>query len=56
MAGKTCVVIAHRLLNSNACRQNCSNFNGEIVEEGSHQELMDKDGSTPILPKQFEIS
>lgn len=44
MAGKTCFVIAHRL----STIQNADTIlvvqDGEIVEKGSHQELMDKHG------------
>lgn len=57
MAGKTCVVIAHRLSTVMHADKIVVISNGEIVEEGSHQELMDKDGSyANLYSKQFEIS
>jgi len=57
MAGKTCVVIAHRLSTVIHADKIIVISNGEVVEEGSHAELMLKGGSyANLYSKQFEIS
>jgi subfamily B ATP-binding cassette protein MsbA len=57
MKGKTCVVIAHRLSTVIHADKIVVISNGEILEEGTHQELMDKGGAyANLYSKQFEIS
>jgi len=45
-AGKTVLIIAHRLAAVRRCNRILSVVNGQIVEEGSHEELVDKPDGT----------
>lgn len=57
MKGKTSVVIAHRLSTVMHADKICVVMNGKIVEEGSHQELLDKNGEyANLYNKQFELT
>lgn len=57
MEGKTCVVIAHRLSTVIHADKIVVISNGEVVEEGTHADLMEKGGSyANLYSKQFEIS
>ncbi len=57
MKGKTSVVIAHRLSTVMHAHKIVVISNGEVVEEGTHKELLDKGGSyANLYLKQFEIA
>ncbi len=57
MKGKTTVVIAHRLSTVMHADKICVVMNGEIVEEGTHKELLDKNGEyANLYHKQFELA
>lgn len=45
-SGKTVLIIAHRLAAVRRCNRILSVVNGQIVEEGSHDELVNKPGGT----------
>jgi subfamily B ATP-binding cassette protein MsbA len=56
MKGKTTVVIAHRLSTVMHADKICVVMNGKIVEEGTHKELLKKDGDyANLYNKQFEL-
>jgi subfamily B ATP-binding cassette protein MsbA len=56
MKGKTTVVIAHRLSTVMHADKICVVMNGKIVEEGTHKELLEKDGDyANLYNKQFEL-
>jgi len=44
MQGRSCFIIAHRLATLKSCDRIFLFKNGEIIEEGSHQNLIDKKG------------
>jgi subfamily B ATP-binding cassette protein MsbA len=57
MKGRTTIVIAHRLSTVIHADKIAVVSNGEIVEEGTHQELLDKDGVyANLYQKQFELN
>lgn len=43
--GRTCVYISHRLSSTRFCDRICLLSGGKIIEEGTHDELMKKNGS-----------
>lgn len=43
--GRTCIYISHRLSSTRFCDRICLLSGGKIVEEGTHDELMEKKGS-----------
>lgn len=43
--GRTCVYISHRLSSTRFCDRICLLSGGKIIEEGTHDELMEKNGS-----------
>jgi len=43
--GKTAVFISHRLSSSRFCDKVAVFHNGEIIEYGTHEELVSKDGT-----------
>lgn len=43
--GRTCVYISHRLSSTRFCDRICLLSGGKIIEEGTHDELMEKGGS-----------
>lgn len=56
MKGKTTIVIAHRLSTIMHADKICVVMNGKIVEEGSHKELLAKQGEyANLYNKQFEL-
>lgn len=56
MKGKTTVVIAHRLSTVMHADKICVVMNGKIVEEGTHKELLQKQGEyANLYNKQFEL-
>ena len=56
MKGKTTVVIAHRLSTVMHADKICVVMGGKIVEEGTHKELLKKDGDyANLYNKQFEL-
>jgi subfamily B ATP-binding cassette protein MsbA len=56
MKGKTTVVIAHRLSTIMHANKICVVMNGKIVEEGTHKDLLKKDGDyANLYNKQFEL-
>ena len=56
MKGKTTVVIAHRLSTVMHADKICVVMNGKIVEEGTHQDLLTRDGEyANLYNKQFEL-
>ena len=56
MKGKTTVVIAHRLSTVMHADKICVVMNGKIVEEGTHKQLLKKDGDyANLYNKQFEL-
>ena len=57
MKNRTSVVIAHRLSTVIHCDKIIVISNGRVVEEGKHQELLDKNGLyANLYLKQFEIT
>ena len=57
MKNRTSVVIAHRLSTIIHCDKIIVISNGRVVEEGKHQELLDKNGLyANLYLKQFEIT
>lgn len=57
MKGKTSVVIAHRLSTVMHADKICVVMNGKIVEEGTHNDLLDKNGEyANLYNKQFELN
>lgn len=48
----TCIVIAHRLSTIRRCDKICVMDHGKIVEYGSHEELLSKDGRYALMWKQ----
>ena len=50
--GKTSIFISHRLASTRFCDRIILLLNGQIVEEGSHEELMNKGGKYADL---FEV-
>ena len=57
MKGKTTVVIAHRLSTVMHADKICVVMNGKIVEEGTHKELLKKNGEyANLYNKQFELA
>jgi ATP-binding cassette subfamily B (MDR/TAP) protein 1 len=55
MANKTTLIIAHRLTAVQDCDRICVMANGDIVEEGTHEELIAKQGIyTSLAKKQIE--
>ena len=56
MKGRTTLVIAHRLSTVMHADKICVVSNGEIVEHGTHKELLAKNGAyANLYSKQFEI-
>ena len=56
MKGKTTIVIAHRLSTVMHADKICVVMNGKIVEEGTHKQLLKKDGDyANLYNKQFEL-
>jgi subfamily B ATP-binding cassette protein MsbA len=56
MKGKTTIVIAHRLSTVMHADKICVVMKGQIVEEGTHKELLKKDGDyANLYNKQFEL-
>lgn len=56
MKGKTTIVIAHRLSTVMHANKICVVMNGEITEEGTHKELIEKKGDyANLYEKQFEL-
>lgn len=47
--GRTCVYISHRLSSTRFCDRICLLSGGKIIEEGTHDELMEKNGSYASL-------
>jgi subfamily B ATP-binding cassette protein MsbA len=57
MQGRTTLVIAHRLSTVIHADKICVVSNGKIIESGTHQELLDKNGEyANLYSKQFEIA
>jgi ABC-type multidrug transport system fused ATPase/permease subunit len=57
MVGRTCVVVAHRLSTIRNSNKICVLQDGKVVEEGTHDELMDKGGVYKTLgQRQFQLS
>lgn len=42
--GRTCVYISHRLSSTRFCDRICLLSGGKIIEEGTHEDLMEKKG------------
>jgi subfamily B ATP-binding cassette protein MsbA len=56
MKGKTTIVIAHRLSTVMHADKICVVMDGKIIEEGTHKELLKKDGDyANLYNKQFEL-
>lgn len=56
MEGRTTLVIAHRLSTVIHADKICVVSNGKIIESGTHQQLLDKNGEyANLYSKQFEI-
>lgn len=56
MKGKTTIVIAHRLSTVMHADKICVVMNGKVVEEGTHKQLVVKDGKyAKLYNKQFEL-
>ncbi|MBT4879146.1 MAG: ABC transporter ATP-binding protein [Alphaproteobacteria bacterium] len=56
MKGKTTIVIAHRLSTVMHANKICVVMNGEITEEGTHKELIEKKGDyANLYEKQFAL-
>jgi subfamily B ATP-binding cassette protein MsbA len=57
MKGKTSIIIAHRLSTVMHCNKILVISNGKLVEEGTHDELLNKNGAyANLYLKQFEIT
>ena len=57
MKNRTSLVIAHRLSTVIHCDKIIVISHGQVVEEGTHQELIDKNGMyANLYLKQFEIT
>ena len=48
-AGRTCIIVAHRLSTIKRANVIAVVENGKIVEMGTHEELLEKNGSYRIL-------
>ena len=56
MKNKTVIMIAHRLTSIKALDEILVLEDGKIIERGSHQELMEKNGKYKSLQEEYKVA